>query len=142
MKNRIWVLQSLFFVLMLMLPLQVFADEKDGKHSHENEQTEAEQETSHDQSEVDDHGHGEDDGHGHDKVDDHGHGEVDDHGHGESDDHGHGEVDGHGDDDHSHEYEEVGANIPLLSTFAAINGGFIVFGAVRKINKRRKSGEK
>lgn len=48
-------------------------------------------------------------------------------------------LDGH--DDHDHEYEETGANIPLLSTFAAINGGFILFGAIRKYNKKRKNSE-
>lgn len=41
-----------------------------------------------------------------------------------------------GDDhDHDHDYEETGTNWPLLSTFAVINGGFILFGAVRKYKR-------
>lgn len=38
--------------------------------------------------------------------------------------------------DHVSEYEEPGVNLPLLGTFAAINGGFILFGAVRKYRKK------
>ncbi len=43
--------------------------------------------------------------------------------------------DGEHEDDHYHDYEETGANWPLLSIFAAINGGFILFGVVRKYKK-------
>jgi hypothetical protein len=50
------------------------------------------------------------------------------------DEHDHG---GHG-DNHS-EYEEPGANLPLLGTFAAINAGFILFGAIRKYRKKKPS---
>jgi hypothetical protein len=34
---------------------------------------------------------------------------------------------------------EPGADYRLLGAFAAINGGFILFGAIRKLNKIRKS---
>ena len=168
MKNSSRILSALFFILLLAMPLQVFADEKGGKHSHGEEKTktneEINKEESHDES--DDHGHGEGDDHGHGESDDHGHGEADDHGQGESDDHvgeaddhGHGEGDdhgddeghegddhgddghgggGHGDDGHGKSYEEIGPNYPVLGTFAAINGGFLLFGAIRKISSNRR----
>ncbi|WNF36501.1 hypothetical protein RJD24_19075 [Bacillaceae bacterium IKA-2] len=109
MKNRIRVLNVLFFILLLALPFQVFAAEQEDDHSHDEEIDE-----------------------GHEEMDQ---AEMDAHGHGETDDHG---DDGHGDD--GHEYEETGANWSLLGSFAAINGGFMLFGAVRKFNKKRKSG--
>lgn len=122
MKDNRRVLIALFFILLLALPLQVFADEKNAKtndHGHE-ESTNVDHE-----------------GMNQDEMEAHGQGETDDHGQGDAtgDDHG---DDGHGDD--GHEYEEPGANVPLLSAFAAINGGFLVFGAVRKLNKKRKNG--
>jgi hypothetical protein len=182
MKNGFRMIHVLFFIFLLVLPIQVFGhgEDDDGHdvdsapwlsekvnsdgvsddHSHgdgddhghgadDHSHGEADghshgEEDDHGHGEANDHGHGETDDHGHGEANDHGHGEGDDHGHGETDDHGHGEEDdhGHGDDGHSHEYEETGANLPLLGTFAAINGGFILFGAIRKINKRRKSGVK
>ena len=151
MINKLKVTHVLFFILLLAIPLQAFGHgEEDDGHDVDDAPwfTEKDQghgeEDDHGHGEADDHGHGEGDDHGHGESDDHGHGEADDHGHGESDDHGHGEGDdhAHGDDDHDHEYVETGANLPLLGTFAAINGGFIMFGAVRKFNKKRKSGAK
>lgn len=143
MKNSSRILSALFFILLLAMPLQVFADEKGGKHSHGEEKTETNEEAnkeinkeeSHDES--DDHGHGESDDHA-EEADDHGHGEGDDHGDDEGhegDDHG---DDGHGDDGHGKSYEEVGPNYPVLGTFAAINGGFLLFGAIRKISSNRR----
>lgn len=107
MKNRLRFIYGLFFILILLLPLQVFADGKN----------------------LDDLGSpwlsAED-------KEDHDHGPIGSpwlSGEGE-DDHG----GAHG--DHGSEYEEPGANLPLLGTFAAINGGFILFGAVRKYRKK------
>ncbi len=150
MKKRLRIVSALIFIFLLAMPFQTLAGPKDTPHSHD-------EETDEPGHEDDDHGHGDDD-HAHDEDDDHGHGD-DDHAHDEGDDHGHGDDEhahdegddhGHGDndhthdegDDHTHDYEETGANLPLLGTFAAINGGFIIFGAVRKINKKRKSGVK
>lgn len=42
---------------------------------------------------------------------------------------------GHG--DHGSKFEEPGANLPLLGTFAAINGGFLLLGAVLKYRKNK-----
>jgi hypothetical protein len=174
MKNRLRVLNAIFFILLLALPFQVFADEKGAPHPHGDEKNVTEQKEA-----IDDHGH-EGDGHGedgHEEIghEDDGHGEAghEDGGH-EADGHeedgqeddghedggheadGHGEVghednghededgghgdEGHGDGGHEESYEEVGPNYPVLGTFAAINGGFLLFGAIRKIssNKRKR----
>jgi hypothetical protein len=190
MKSKFRLIHVLFFILLLVLPIQVFGhgedddghdvdnapwlsekvksdggtdDQGHGDDDHSHGETEDHghgdeddhghgktdghghgDEDDHGHGKTEDHGHGDEDAHGHGETEDHGHGKTDDHSHGETDDHGHGESDdhGHGDDDHDHEYKETGANLPLLGTFAAINGGFILFGAIRKINKKRKSGVK
>lgn len=111
MKRRFRFSYAVFFIyiLLLLLPLQVLADEE----GHEN--------------------HGGENAPWLAGVDD------DEHDHApdgspwlsEEDDGGHG-------DNHS-EYEEPGVNLPLLGTFAVINGGFILFGAIRKYRKKKPS---
>lgn len=144
MKNSRRALKALFFILLLVLPLQVFANEKESPLPHGDEKTEVEDETSNE--------HG-DDGQGEVGHEDESHGEFDDpeqgketgdHGNGRATDHGNeetDETDGHGNGDDP-EYQEPGANAPILGAFAAINGGIILFGTVRKLNKKKESGVK
>ncbi|WNF36483.1 hypothetical protein RJD24_18980 [Bacillaceae bacterium IKA-2] len=99
MKWRFKFIHVLFFIFLLALPIQVFAD-PDHDHSPKDSPWLA----------------GNDDA-----------------------DHDHG-PDGSPwltDGDHDHEYEEPGANVPLLGAFAVINGGFILFGAIRKYRKNK-----
>lgn len=141
-KSKYRLIHVLFFIFLLVLPIQVFGHGED-EDGHDVDSAPWLSEKVNSDGETDDHGHGDGDDHSHGETGDHGHGEANDHSHGDAKGHSHGDDDhGHGDDGHSHEYEETGANLPLLGTFAAINGGFILFGAIRKINKRRKSGVK
>jgi hypothetical protein len=149
MKNRLRMIKAIFFILMLALPLQVFAHgEEDDGHSTDSAPWLKEQ-----GNKTDDHGHDEAVDHGHDDGghEDGGHGGEGGHddghedgGHGEAghedeshEDGGHGEA-GHGDGGHEESYEEVGPNYPVLGTFAAINGGFLLFGAFRKISSNKR----
>lgn len=136
MENRIWLFSTLFFIFLLALPLQGFAhgvDENEAETSEEDSASHGEheeEECGHEEDEE----HGKEDGHKEDKS----HGKKDDHKKGDD----HAEDDDHYADGHTHDYEEVGANLPLIGTFAAINGSFILFGAIRKVNRKRKSGVK
>ncbi|UTW68622.1 hypothetical protein KHA80_13900 [Anaerobacillus sp. HL2] len=53
------------------------------------------------------------------------------------DDGHHGHSIDHAEAGHHEEYEETGANVPILSTFAAINSGFILYGVIRKYNQKK-----
>lgn len=153
MKNKVRLLNVLIFILLLTLPAQAFADEKGDPHGHGNEKKETDQNQT-DQKPTDiqgpgeegteDHGHEGEEGHSGDGHEDDGHVDDDQGGEGNEDD-GHGD-DGHGDDGHEDEgheenFEEIGPNYPVLGAFAAINGGFLLFGAIRKVSSnRRKKG--
>lgn len=120
MKRRLSMIYTVIFIFALLLPLQVLAD---GREDIGSPWLTGENEGDHDHAPIGSPwltGEGEDD---------HDHAPI-----GSPWLTGEGE-DSHG--DHSSEFEEPGANLPLLGTFAAINGGFILLGAVLKYRKNK-----